>query len=160
MSKPTVPRLSRSEIAKRLKSKMDEDKGRVDFVVSSSIAIAQSLGKIFDDYVAKELSDLGEEIELLEATYFELGEEKEKLKETNLKFEETNQKLVDLLHRANEGKITSMQDFDFSTVLSAWGVIEELLELKTKIYRFNRKHIRDTEAFRSELDELLKQRGL
>ena len=139
---------------------ISEHKGRADFALTSAIGVAQSLGKMFDDYTGKVLSDLEEEIGLLESVDFELDKEKKKLKEVRMEFEETNGKLNILLQNAKDGRITSFSDFDFTTVLAAWKVVKEVEGLRSGIDRFNRKHIRDMEAFRELFDQALRERGL
>jgi hypothetical protein len=161
VSKDTSSRGSRMEEALRLKSMKSVHKERSDSALRSATTIVQELGKMFDDYLGRVLSDLEEEIRILETAYFDLSEERTRTEEVRAKFKDVKMKMDRLLQRSRDGEIVSFEYFDFDTVRRAWDLMLEVEELRSRIdRRYSRKHVHDIETFKDLLDQALKERGL
>jgi hypothetical protein len=149
------------ENALKIKKMKSEHEKRVDSALRSATAIVQQLGKMFDEYLGRVLSDLEEEIKLLENAYFELDEEKARVNEVKAEFKDVETKLDKLLQRSRDGEIVSFESFDFATVGRAWDLMIEVEELRLRIdRRYSRKHVQEMETFKELLDHALKERGL
>ncbi len=139
----------RFERAERLKSIKDKHKERTILALRSTTEMVQSIGKMFDEYLGMLLSDLEEEVDILEQEYYDLGEEKEKLKGVRAKFSDIETKLDVMLQRSRDGEITSFEHFDFGLVRQAWDLMLEIEELRNRIdKRYSKKHLHDIEIFK------------
>jgi tRNA splicing ligase len=142
-------RTSKLEIAEKLKSMKSAHKERADSALRSARDVVATLGKMFDEYEGRVLTDLEDEIDLLEHIYSKLDRERETLDKAKVKFKDIKEKLDVLLQRARDGEITLFEDFDFNTVRRTWELMLEVEEFRSKIDReLSRKHIEEMEHLR------------
>jgi hypothetical protein len=115
---------------------------------------------MFEDHVNKEITEISETIRLLTSVDHELGKESTALNELKTEFNSVHSKLTAMLEKARTGQIQSFDDFDFDTVLAAWGLIKTVEALRADVERWSRRFVRDTTTFREMLDQVLRERGL
>ncbi len=145
-----IQRFDRAEKLKMLKSRHKE---RSNLALRSATEITQSMGKMFDEYLGMLLSDLEEEIDILEQEYYDLGEEKSILKSVQVKFSDIKTELDTILQRSRDGEIISFEHFDFGLVRQAWDVMLEMEELRNRIdKKYSKKHLHDIEIFKEILE--------
>jgi hypothetical protein len=146
MSANALNKASKPEIVTKLKLMKSAHRERYDSALSYARDIVATLGKMFDEYEGRVLTDLEDEIDLLGHLQSGLEREKNTLNRSKARFKDIKERLDGLLQRARDGEITSFEDFDFDTVRRTWELMLEVEEFRSRIDReFSRKHMRETE---------------
>jgi hypothetical protein len=145
MSANVPSKASKPEIVTKLKLIKSAHRERYDSALSYARDIVASLGKMFDEYEGRVLTDLEDEIDLLGHLQSGLEREKKTLNRSKARFKDIKEKLDGLLQRARDGEIASFEDFDFDTVRKTWELMLEVEEFRLRIDRkYSKKHIHET----------------
>lgn len=156
---------------------------RADSTLRIGISVGESLQKIFDEYVRKELEDLRTQIDLLQQVGRDLQKESEALEDLESRFEETSNRLNTMLNVAREGKIKSLswegtskrspiafpkptivkktekpvQDLEIDTLVDGFVILGELEDLRAETERWSTTYVRDIDDLLSVVDERFRQ---
>ena len=153
---------NRIEVANELRVVLGRHGDRAETTLSIAVSVGESLRRIFDEYVRKELDDLRSQIQLLQRVGRQLEGEENKLNDIEERFEEKSDRLNQMLSLAKEGKIKSLswsgvvaesilrfpspsksrvnrkerpiEDFEIDTLVEGFTILGELEELLSLIH--------------------------
>ena len=152
-----MERLGPSQAGDRLKQIVTSHNERLPIYGNIGFRVLNELHQLFDEYIAKELEEIEEEILILTGLGDNLSNEKREFEELKKKYKETNEKLVkhiDALKQENP------PDLDWGLGLTAWTIIEEVNDLRGKVDRWTNRELRDHDRLIALLDEELRRRGI
>ena len=152
-----MAQLGPSQARDRLKQLMTSHTERLPIYGTIGTRIISELHELFDEYLAKELDEIYEEIQILEGLGDELVEEKEEFERLKRRFSEINEKLA---KHYEELKKPNPPDLNWSLGLNAWKLVGDVNDLRGKVGRWTRREIRDYDRLVAILDEQLKRRGV
>jgi hypothetical protein len=136
---------------------MSEHAGRKSATLSWAISVGESLRSQFDDYVAKELHDIKEQIDLLETVGEEMSKERERLQAVEKELEEANGKLTEMLDSAKKGEITNIGQC-LAPLFAGFTVLDSVDKLKYDVDRWSRSLVRSTDSIMEAVEEVTGRR--
>lgn len=152
-----MERLGPSQAGDRLKQIVTSHNERLPTYGNIGFRVLNNLHELFDEFLAKELDEIEEEIVILKSLGDELSEEKEEFEQLKKKFLETNGKLVKHLEELKREKPPSL---DWGLGLTAWEIVEKINDLRGKVDRWTNRELRDHDRLIALLDEELKKRKI
>ena len=136
---------------------MSEHAGRKSVTLNWAISVGESLRSQFDDYVAKELHDIKEQIDLLETIGEEMSKERERLQVVEKNLEEANTKLTELLTSAKKGEITDIGQC-LSPLFAGFTVLDSVDKLRYDVNRWSKSFVRSTDSIIEAVEEVTGRR--
>ncbi|MBC7112711.1 MAG: hypothetical protein H5T34_01595 [Candidatus Methanomethyliales bacterium] len=148
-----TPRLPEPRAAQEIREIFERHRERTSNI-TPVISIAESLMEHFNTFTRREIDDIRRQLEILEP-WFPVSDEEKELKGLEERFETLRVKLELLLTNAKQGKITSLEDLDLSTIMDVFKMIDDVEKLWNKVQRWSHSLLRQAELFRQWLQEML-----
>lgn len=145
-----------SQAGDRLKQIVTAHKERLPIYGSIGFRVLNELHQLFDEFIAKELDEIYEEIQILTGLGDQLDGEKRELEQLKKKYSEIN---ANLAKHLEELKQENPPDLDWGLGFAAWGVVGEVNDLRGKVDRWTDRELRDHNRLIALLDEELRRRG-
>jgi predicted nuclease with TOPRIM domain len=153
----TKERLGPSQAGERLKQIVTAHNGRLPIYGSIGSRVLSELHELFDEFVAKELDEIREEIQILTGLGDHLDEEKHEFEQLKQRFSQTN---ANLTKHLEDLKQENPPDLDWRLGFTAWGLVGEINDLRGKVDRWTNRELRDHDRLIALLDEELRKRGI